>query len=355
MSTRRPWARVLTVVLVVVVASAAAFAGGWALRELAAPVVVDAAAPVVYVPIAEGEVKSTVTLGATSAWTRSALAPNSAVGVLTSLPEEGQEVAEGSVLYTVDLRPIVLGVGSIPMFRDLVEGASGDDVEQLQAFLSRLGYFNATPDGEFGGLTTRAVSMWQHDLGVERTSTVRRGDILFTSDATLRVVRTADMSVGANLSGGEAVLERLSPQPEIYLTLTESQKSVVAAGMRVMIADAAGGQREGTVGEIRPDLTDPTRSRAILLSADGGPLCADFCGAPGTESSFLVQVYQAGPVSGLTVPSTVIRTSGTGETFVVGEAGQDLPVTVLLAASGTAVIEGDGLSVGMQIAVPDGR
>ena len=62
-------------------------------------------------------------------------------GVVTALgPSAGESVTEGTVLVVVSGRPVFALVGAVPVYRSLVPGMSGDDVAQLQAALSRLGY-----------------------------------------------------------------------------------------------------------------------------------------------------------------------------------------------------------------------
>ncbi len=77
--------------------------------------------------------------------------------IVTGVPEEGDEVAEGEVLIEVSGRPVLVIEGEIPMFRDLRPGAEGDDVEQLQAALDRLGLEVGEVDGRFGPATRDAV------------------------------------------------------------------------------------------------------------------------------------------------------------------------------------------------------
>lgn len=76
------------------------------------------------------------------------------------------EVAAGDVLFTVDLRPVVIGRGVVPAFRNLQAGDSGVDVEQLEAMLVELGFLSVQADDLFDAATTTAVRSWQASLGV---------------------------------------------------------------------------------------------------------------------------------------------------------------------------------------------
>ena len=65
---------------------------------------------------------------------------NQARGTYTRLPDDGDKVDCGDVLYRVDDKPVLLLCGATPAYRSLSEGESGPDVEQLNANLVHLGY-----------------------------------------------------------------------------------------------------------------------------------------------------------------------------------------------------------------------
>ena len=56
---------------------------------------------------------------------------NQARGVYTSLPDSGDKVGCGGVLYRVDDKPVVLLCGTVPAYRALHVGVKGRDVRQL--------------------------------------------------------------------------------------------------------------------------------------------------------------------------------------------------------------------------------
>ena len=61
---------------------------------------------------------------------------NQARGTYTELPEVGDEVDCGGVLYRVDDRPVLLLYGTVPAYRALHVGDAGRDVRQLNRSLS---------------------------------------------------------------------------------------------------------------------------------------------------------------------------------------------------------------------------
>lgn len=65
---------------------------------------------------------------------------NQARGTYTRLPQVGDKVDCGDVLYRVDDRPVLLLCGAMPAYRDLHRCDIGKDVRQLNQNLHRLGY-----------------------------------------------------------------------------------------------------------------------------------------------------------------------------------------------------------------------
>ena len=65
---------------------------------------------------------------------------NQARGTYTELPDDGDKVDCGDVLYRVDDHPVLLLCGTVPAYRDLRTGDAGKDVRQLNRNLHTLGY-----------------------------------------------------------------------------------------------------------------------------------------------------------------------------------------------------------------------
>ncbi|MFI6904058.1 peptidoglycan-binding protein [Nonomuraea sp. NPDC050394] len=74
----------------------------------------------------------------------------------TRAPRQGR-LREGGVLMEVNGRPVFALRGKVPMHRTIAPGTKGDDVEQLQRALRRLG-FGAAVTGVFDGATVAAVT-----------------------------------------------------------------------------------------------------------------------------------------------------------------------------------------------------
>lgn len=78
-------------------------------------------------------------------------------GVITRLPEMEQQVAEGDALFDVSGRPVFVLQGDLPTYRALGPGATGPDVQQLEAALARLGMDPGTVDTVYDAATEAAI------------------------------------------------------------------------------------------------------------------------------------------------------------------------------------------------------
>jgi peptidoglycan hydrolase-like protein with peptidoglycan-binding domain len=78
--------------------------------------------------------------------------------VVTRLPDDATELAEGDVALTVSGRPVFLLEGGEPSYRDLGPGIVGEDVRQLEQALERLGLDPGRVDGVYDAGTEAAVA-----------------------------------------------------------------------------------------------------------------------------------------------------------------------------------------------------
>ncbi|MFG2880469.1 peptidoglycan-binding protein [Streptomyces sp. NPDC048337] len=78
--------------------------------------------------------------------------------VVTKLPlKAGDAVAAGQLLAEVSGRPVFTLKGTLPVYRDLKPGATGDDVAQLQQALRELGHGTGSDRSGFFGPGTKAA------------------------------------------------------------------------------------------------------------------------------------------------------------------------------------------------------
>ncbi|GAB3042602.1 hypothetical protein GCM10027079_03500 [Sediminivirga luteola] len=324
---------------VVVLAVGAGVAAGWA--AFAPPRVemnlVDAP---VYTVI-EDEVGRSTTYTATAQWSGTPIAAGAAEGTVTSVdvPADGS-VDAGDVIYTVGLRPVIVGEGAVPSFRDLSEDDEGPDVAQLQGVLAAAGYFRVAPDGEFGPLTVAAVKAWQKGLGIEADGIVRAGDIVYVPALPARMTVTDDIVPGAVLTPGVVTASVLAEAPEVELAIGDGA-TPPPLDTPVIIEAGPGTEWRGTVTEYRmdPELAQP--EAAIVKGPDDTAVCGDTCDTvPVNGASYTARVQLVEARTGPVVPLSAIGTGPDGGSFVLMADESERAVEVLVVDGSRAVVNG---------------
>ncbi len=338
--SRRRWATATVWVLCTALGAGAGFLAGRATFVPPKPAV--QAAPQQTFVVSEATIGSTLDATATLSWKTTPLGTGGPAGTVTSLSvADGDTVTAGDVLYSVDLRPVVVAKGDVPAFRELAIGTAGADVRQLETFLSAAGHFTAKPDEQFTGLTATAVRRWQADLGVKPTGVVAAGDLVFVSTLPARVVLDKAVAVGATTSGGGPVVHSVAREPEVLLYANREERSVVpTTGSRVDV-HAESGTWETVAAETVRVGDDETRLR--LTAPDGGPACGKACAdltftrdELTIPASFIVIPETTGPA----VPLSALATAADGSTYVLALDGERIPVTVEISDGSRAIVHG---------------
>lgn len=338
------WA--LTVVLAL---AAGVVLGRWA---FAPPSVDQVAAEPATVEVVEMTVGTSVPVAVSASWQVLPFGVGAAAGTLTSLEvSDGDEVAAGERLYSVDLRPVVGAQGDVPAFRDLSQGATGRDVAQLQRLLIELGHLpEGGDDGRFGAGTATAVKEWQRALGVTRDGVVRAGDVVFTAQLPTRVQLMADVAVGDRLAAGDVVLAALRGTPEFVAVVQGASSVDTSLPILVTFGDE---QVETVVAATRSDMNGNTI--LVLTRADGSPVCGQACDQvplDPREAVYPSRQVVVPEVTGPGVPAAAVSFHADGSAFVVDSAGQQIPVEVIGQGQGRAVL--DGVPVGTVVRLVDG-
>jgi hypothetical protein len=241
-------------------------------------------------------------------------------GTLTWLPSAGQVIRQGQALYkTGNGSPVVLLYGSVPGWRPLDEGVTGEDVSQLNHDLVALGdadsaAISALGWDYFSWETAYAVQRLEAHLGVSSPPGSLSLGQVFEPEA-LRVVRVTG-SLGGPASG--PVLAATSARHVVTVPLDVSRQSEVKAGDKVTVTLPDGATTPGAVSSV---------GRVATTSGSGGD----------TTTAIPVQVTLADPQAAGTLdqaPVTVNITTATARAALV------VPVTALVAqAAGRYVVE----------------
>ena len=269
------------------------------------------------------------------------------------------------MIYTVDLRPVVAAAGDVPPFRDLTLGARGADVAQLQRFLAVIGHDTGQADGVFDTAVKTAVRAWQHDMGVEQTGVVLRGDIMYLPQLPARITPAAGLEVGREVSGTYPVVSLLPDAPVFAIALGEAQAGLIHPGTAVDLA-YAGHAWTAIVSDVRGTAGS---FQAELAGAGGGSVCGADCsaiplpasttngsGGQGAETSqsggvLIPSVIHVIPQeSGVSVPAAAVVTTADGRTGVTLADGTFREVKLGTTASGLIVV--DGVADGEPVRVP---
>jgi hypothetical protein len=247
-------------------------------------------------------------------------------GTLTWLPSPGQVIGQGQVLYkTGNGSPVVLLYGSVPDWRSLDEGVTGQDVSQLNHDLVDLGYADRADIVALGWdyyswETAYAVQRLEEHLGVASPpGSLSVGQVVFEPEA-LRVSQVTG-SLGGPASG--PVLAATSDRHVVTIPLDVSGQSEVTAGDTVTVTLPDGATTPGvisSVGTVATTTSGPGQNPATTIPVQ---VTLTDPGAAGTLDQAPVTVNittesSSGPV--LAVPVTALVAQSPGG-YVVEVAG----------------------------------
>ena len=174
-------------------------------------------------------------------------------GTLTWLPPSGRVIRQGQALYeTGNGSPVVLLYGSVPDWRNLGEGVTGQDVSQLNHDLVELGYADRADIAALGWdyyswETAYGVQRLEERLGVSfPPGSLPLGQVVFEPEA-LRVSRVTG-SLGGSASG--PVLAATSDRHVVTIPLDAADQSEVKAGDTVTVTLPDGTTTPGVISSI---------------------------------------------------------------------------------------------------------
>lgn len=191
--------------------------------------------------------------------------PSSASTILAAidLPDSTQIPAE----------PILI---SLEIFRTLIFGDVGTDVEDLQIRLADLGYYTSSIDGEFGALTEDAVIRFQSDYGLQADGVVGSETLAALERGS---VNSSTSATRYNSSGSQLNYDPLPSLSETsygVLRRGDSGAAVTQLQRRLNQLDFYDGPVGGTFGERTEDGVRRFQ-RSQNLNDDGvvGPATSD--------------------------------------------------------------------------------
>jgi peptidoglycan hydrolase-like protein with peptidoglycan-binding domain len=262
---------------------------------------------------------------------------------------KGSYVGQGTVMFEVAGQPFFLLQGSVPAYRSLQPGESGQDVTQLQDDLETMGFsVGGDTSGYFGPGTAAAISAFYQSIGYQAQKItdgpkashgayIPLSEYAFVPRLPAMVV-TLGATVGKTIGSGPTLA---LGNPVLKGQLNPGNAKLVRPGMRVTITEP------GTGATVDGQVTSVSNSTASTASISGGlyvavgvrvdqPLPMSLVGQD--VSLTITSARSAGPV--LAVPEAAVYAGADGGTYVTKLAGKNrVKVPVRVGMSGNGLLQ----------------
>ena len=273
--------------------------------------------------------------GSSSSSGGGASSAGSGAQTFTSLPQAGQIIRQGQVLYETNESPVVLLYGGVPAYRDLSEGMTGGDVRELNADLVKLGYATAGALGPVSGWdyfsseTAYALGLLQSHLGLTETGSLPLGQAVFLPSA-IQVTGLGTGAVpGGSAAAGSVVLTGSSLTPVVTIDLDASLQSEVAVGDKVSITLPDGSATPGVISQISTVASSSSSSSSSSSGNGNGNGNGNGSGRSAATITVLVSLTDPKAAGTLNqAPVVVTITTGSVSNVLI------VPVDALLAQPG---------------------
>jgi hypothetical protein len=308
------------------------------------------------------DITATTPVTATLGYAGSYLVRGQGGGTLTWLPPAGQVIRQGHVLYqTGDGTPVALLYGSVPDWRPLAEGVTGQDVSQLNHDLVAL---RAAHSSEIAALgwdyfswaTAAGVARLQSALGISAPpGWLPLGSVVFEPQA-LRVSQVTG-SLGGPADG--PVLAATSDQHVVTGPLDASRQGEVRAGDQVTVTLPDGTTTPGAVSSVGTVATtsgsggDTTTTIPVQIMLTDPQAAGTLDQAPVTVN--ITTASSPGPVLVVPVTALVAQSAGRYIVEVVGPRNTRrwVPVTPGIFDDASGLVQVTGvLTPGQRVVVP---
>ena len=280
-------------------------------------------------------------------------------GSVTWLPRAGHVVGDGQTLYKVDNGvPVLLLYGTVPAWRTLREGMTGQDVGQLNADLVDLSYItrsDVTAVGRdyFGWETRYGLEKLQSARGVTSPSGVLQLGAAVFEPGAIRVTATT-----ASLAGPASgpILTATSATQVVSVKLDTSLEGEVKAGDKVSVALPDGTRTPGVVTSVGKVATAGSSSSTVPVTVK---LTHPKEASGLDQAPVTVYVTTSVARNALVVPVTALQAQSSGGyavDVVSGTRHHLVRVTPGLfdSTDGLVQVTGPGLAAGQRVVVPGG-
>jgi peptidoglycan hydrolase-like protein with peptidoglycan-binding domain len=271
--------------------------------------------------------------------------------VLTWLPTPGATIGRGLAVYRADNRPVVLFYGTLPLYRPVRVGDTGEDVRLIERNLAALGYSRITVDTRYTAATAAAVRQWQKKQGLAQTGVLDPATVVMAPGA----IRIAAVQAHPGDRAGGPILSYNGTTRVVTVALDVALQNLVKAGNPAKIT-LPGGQTVdgvlavvGTVATPGADSNHPATIALTVTVADQSKLGVL------DEAPVVVAITSAKAENVLTVPVAALvalAEGGYGVQVVDGQSSRYIPVRLGMFADGRVEVTGEGLSEQTLVGVP---
>lgn len=274
------------------------------------------------VPVERAERRESVGVGVTVEQTEGFEAAVNADGVVTRVvAQAGSTVDSGSVVVEVEDSPVIAMAAQAPLWRDLSQGAVGQDVARLQQFLADLSLFDGEVDGRFGAGTRTAVVALQEQAGlVGPRGVLLLEQVLWIGEGEELMVGEVLVAAGQPVAAGVPVLRAPAVATALVVSEPSGGLGLAAVDAELVVGEQATPYQPGSG---RVEATDFVHA----VAADLGP---------GGEG--IGQVRAASTEEVLVIPSSAVVVDASGATCVFPDATA-APVAVVPVGGGLAASE----------------
>lgn len=178
-------------------------------------------------------------------------------GTITSIASPGTTLTVGSEMMRVNERPVFTMHGNIPAWRNFEEGMSdGQDVQQLEQNLAKLGYFTDEPDKHFGWATASAIAEWNEDHGFKWSTTLELGRVVFAPGD----VQVSALKANPGDAASTEALEATTTSKVVTAEVEPSLRSLLPVGAKTNIKLPNGKTTQGVVEAVDPPVEKEDKS-----------------------------------------------------------------------------------------------
>jgi hypothetical protein len=347
-----------TVVIVVLGTGAVAAWSAEAFRSSGSSAGNTGSAPPQTYTVTRKNISATTAENATLGYAASYTVTGQGGGTLTWLPSAGQVIRQGQVLYrTGNGTPVVLLYGSVPDWRTMSEGNTGQDVTQLNHDLVNLGYASSSDISALGWdyyswETQYAVEKMEEALGVSSPSgSMTLGSVVFKPEA-LRVSQVT-ASPGSPASG--PILIATSDRHIVTINLSTALESEVKAGDAVTVTLPSGSVTPGAITSVGTVASGTGNSASVPVSVQ---LTDPSAAGSLDQAPVTVNITTASASNVLVVAVAALLAQPSGgyavEVTGPGNSRRLVPVTVGLFDDAAGLVQVTGnLTPGEHVVVPN--